>query len=326
MDVLVTILTPAYNRERYIEECIRSVQAQSLQNFEMLIIDDGSTDNTLNLCQKMAAEDHRIRLISGNHAGVSAARNTGLDVAKGKYIFFLDSDDVIHPLLLETLVQAMEQHNVPMGGTSGRLVSSGKWHMVQQALSKAGTPGTTQLKAFDVAIHEVFRGGTPFGYIGGVIIRRDWIGDTRFKTDLFIGEDFYFIYENLIKGADAVFLEELWYFVRLHDANLSKCCNYDGFMNRAYRRELVWKSEEALGRTENSRIQKNQVFGIYIKFIKDATISRTEKIKMRKGLRSYRKALMPALSLRNKLLFLLLCYCPIFEKPIVMLIRKKHKV
>ena len=110
MDVKVSVIIPVYNREQYVEECIQSLQKQTHQNMEIILIDDGSSDNTVQICSRMATEDPRILLLTMEHGGVSAARNKGLDTAKGKYIFFLDSDDVIHPLLLETLVEGMEKH------------------------------------------------------------------------------------------------------------------------------------------------------------------------------------------------------------------------
>lgn len=304
MSALVTVLIPAYNRELYIEECIRSVQMQSLKDLEILIIDDGSTDRTADLCQNMAQHDSRIRLIKGNHGGVSAARNIGLDAAKGKYIFFLDSDDVLNPMILETLVRGMEQYNVPISGSCGRAARENNWHRVREALQKADHLGTTQFRKFDDVIREIFKGGTPFGYIGGVMIRRDWVGETRFRTDLYIGEDFYFIYENLIKGADALYLNELWYYVRLHTTNLHDHYDYDAFMNRLLRRELVWKNEDASGRPDNSAIQKREVFGSYITSIKSTAVSNADKNKMRKQLRVYRKELLPALSFKKSC-----CFC-----------------
>ena len=325
MNTIVTILIPVYNRAQYIEECIRSVQAQSLRELEILVIDDGSTDSTLQLCKNMAEHDPRIRLLAGCHHGVSAARNLGLAQARGKYIFFLDSDDVIHPLILETLVQGMEQYNVPISGTSVRNVPQHYWHKVPDAIAKETAMGTVQYTHFEEAIKRVFKEKTPLSVMGGTMFRRDWIGNTCFKTDLYIGEDFYFIYENLIKGADVLFLKEVWYYCRLHDSNLSWDFNCTGFMNRAYRRELVWKSEEALGRPENANIQKQQLFGIYLQFLKKDKVNKYEKAKMRKALRSYQKALLPALSLRNKLLFLLLVYIPILQSPIVALMKKRDQ-
>lgn len=104
MNRRVSVIIPVYNREKYIEEAVKSVLAQSLKDFEIIIVDDGSTDSTVQICRRLSERDERIRLFSSGHFGVSAARNKGIKNSSGDYIFFLDSDDIIHPLLLETLV------------------------------------------------------------------------------------------------------------------------------------------------------------------------------------------------------------------------------
>ncbi len=99
----VSVIIPAYNVERFIGECVNSVRNQTYKNLEIIIIDDGSSDATLDICQKLADEDERIKIVRGNHGGVSRARNAGLDNATGDYIVSVDSDDVIVPNMIETL-------------------------------------------------------------------------------------------------------------------------------------------------------------------------------------------------------------------------------
>ena len=76
---LISVITPVYNRELYIEECINSVLAQSYQKFEIIIVDDGSTDKTYEICRSLALNDDRIKLFAANHGGVSAARNRAIE-------------------------------------------------------------------------------------------------------------------------------------------------------------------------------------------------------------------------------------------------------
>lgn len=305
MEEKISVIIPVYNREQYIEECIRSLQEQTCKNLEILLIDDGSTDNTAALCRAMAETDPRILLLAGDHGGVSAARNKGLSAATGKYVFFLDSDDVIHPLLLETLAVAMEQTNAPISGTQVCNVPQKYWQKVSEAVQKDQGPGETKKVEHEEALHSFFTQTTPINLVGGVMMRADWIGQTRFRTDLYIGEDFYFIYENLIKGASAVFLRQKWYYGRLHNSNSSWDFKLSGFMNRLYRRELVWKSEEALGRTEYANTQKRSVFGFYLDFLQKDTMSRGEKLQMRNVMKQYKKTLFPAFSLKTKVIFYL---------------------
>ncbi|MFM8283496.1 MAG: glycosyltransferase family 2 protein [Planctomycetaceae bacterium] len=95
--IAATVIMPAFNAERYIHDAISSVQAQTYANHELLIIDDGSTDQTCSIVANASERDRRIRLITGTHQGVSRARNRGLDEARGRWISFLDADDLWQP-------------------------------------------------------------------------------------------------------------------------------------------------------------------------------------------------------------------------------------
>ena len=93
--VLISIIVPVYNKEFYIGDCISSLVTQSYSNIEIVLINDGSTDQSGKICKEWAQRDQRIIVLSTNNNGVSAARNAGLDIAKGKYIVFVDADDTL---------------------------------------------------------------------------------------------------------------------------------------------------------------------------------------------------------------------------------------
>ena len=93
---LVSIIIPVYNTEAFVERCIRSVQNQKYRNIEVIIIDDGSTDNSKVVCECMASQDSRLTVIHKPNGGLSSARNVGIKAAHGKYIAFVDSDDFVH--------------------------------------------------------------------------------------------------------------------------------------------------------------------------------------------------------------------------------------
>ncbi len=103
----VSVIIPAYNVERFIGECVNSIREQTYKNLEIIVVDDGSSDSTLEICEKLASEDDRIKLIKNNHGGVSRARNAGLDNATGELIVSVDSDDVLLPDMIETLYNKM---------------------------------------------------------------------------------------------------------------------------------------------------------------------------------------------------------------------------
>lgn len=108
--IKLTIIIPVYNVETYIEKCIDSILIQKLDNYEIVLIDDGSTDNSGNICDKYANKYNNIRTIHQNNKGLSGARNTGIREAKGEYLMFVDSDDFINKkvALKETIAQLRE--------------------------------------------------------------------------------------------------------------------------------------------------------------------------------------------------------------------------
>ena len=101
---LVSVIIPVYNVEQYLEECIKSVLAQTYENWEMILVDDGSTDCSGNICDEYQKKDERIQVVHQQGGGASVARNTGVSKANGEYIYFLDSDDWILPETLEELM------------------------------------------------------------------------------------------------------------------------------------------------------------------------------------------------------------------------------
>ena len=94
---LLSIITPVYNVEAYLDRCVQSILSQSYRNIELILIDDGSTDGSTGLCDKWAAKDSRVVVVHQTNAGVSAARNAGLKIARGDYLTFVDPDDFLAP-------------------------------------------------------------------------------------------------------------------------------------------------------------------------------------------------------------------------------------
>lgn len=104
MEVSVSIIVPIYNSEKYLEQCLNSVLRQTYTNYEVILIDDGSTDDSRRIYNRFIEFDNRFVSYYQKNQGVSAARNHGLDVAEGEIIIFLDSDDVLFPTFLEYIV------------------------------------------------------------------------------------------------------------------------------------------------------------------------------------------------------------------------------
>mgnify|MGYP001036038984 FL=1 len=108
---LLSVIIPVYNVEQYLERCVLSVVYQTYHNLEILLIDDGSQDQSGKICDQLSQKYKRIRVIHKKNEGLSDARNKGLDLAKGEYITFLDSDDYIHPETYSILISQLETAN-----------------------------------------------------------------------------------------------------------------------------------------------------------------------------------------------------------------------
>lgn len=111
-DELVSIIIPVYNKEKYLERCLNTVCSQSYSNVEIILINDGSTDKSLDICNKYIENDSRIRIINQENSGVSSARNIGIKEASGRYISFVDADDYVEPNYIEELVRGIKKYNV----------------------------------------------------------------------------------------------------------------------------------------------------------------------------------------------------------------------
>ena len=108
---LVSIIVPIYNVENYLRQCLDSIVAQTYQNFECLLINDDSPDNSADICREYVKKDSRFRYFEKENGGVSSARNLGIERSKGKYITFIDSDDWVDSDYVETLYDELIKEN-----------------------------------------------------------------------------------------------------------------------------------------------------------------------------------------------------------------------
>lgn len=109
-NIIISVIVPVYNVEKYLPYCLKSIQNQTFTDFECILIDDGSTDSSGVFCDQFSKEDYRFKVIHQENTGVSEARNKGIRIASGEYISFIDSDDYIHPQMLEVLYRGISQN------------------------------------------------------------------------------------------------------------------------------------------------------------------------------------------------------------------------
>ncbi len=135
---LVSVIVPVFNVAPYLAEALDSVINQTYRNLEIIVVDDGSTDDSGKICDEYAAKDNRIQIVHIKHQGVSVARNTGLDLMKGELVAFLDPDDAYKPEFIDTMVNTMyrEKADIVLCGmtiykTTKRMNTSGKKRILQ---------------------------------------------------------------------------------------------------------------------------------------------------------------------------------------------------
>lgn len=219
----ISVIIPIYNSEKYIETCVKSLKKQTYDNLEILLIDDGSKETCVELCRKICEEDDRFKLFSQKNQGVSVARNSGLKHATGKYVCFLDSDDAIHPLLIEEMIKHLEKTKAEMAVCGYAILDeNGYIAETENASVMDERPDWVFLdrKKTEEAFHSTKT--NLYHAIGGKMIRRDVIDEIRFKQDVSLGEDTLFIYDVVSAGISSIYTESNWYFYQKHENNASK--------------------------------------------------------------------------------------------------------
>lgn len=120
MEKLVSVVVPIYNVKDYLVDCINSIRNQTYMNLDIILVDDGSTDDSAQICDEMAHQDERISIIHKDNGGLSDARNVGLKVSKGEFIIFIDSDDLISKTMIEEMVESITENNADISACSFR--------------------------------------------------------------------------------------------------------------------------------------------------------------------------------------------------------------
>lgn len=201
----VSVVMPVYNRADLVERAINTILLQTFQDFEFVIVDDGSTDKTPDILKKYAQKDSRIRIVTNpKNCGVACARNRGNDVAKGKYIVVMDSDDVVFPKMIETEYNYLESHPdiVMVYGQKSILKQSGK---------------NRRLRIYPRM--DILRTNTPWNV--GNMFRRDFVQkhNVRYDETLIAAEDYDFWAQIIKKGGQIGVLNDYFVAIRIHSSN-----------------------------------------------------------------------------------------------------------
>ncbi len=223
---MLSIIIPIYNVEKYIEQCLRSIAGQTYKDFEVLMIDDGSTDGSAGIC-KFFAMDKRFVYVYKKNGGVSSARNTGLDMAKGKYLSFVDPDDYISSNFYELIISVMDEEEadicvcdeVRMIGEKGEIIQGGH----------------TNTRTWDNDFYEAIENA---GLVWDKIFRKELFDSARFNVELENYEDLEIFAKILHPSVKLRYVKNTSYFYRVRGGSLS-----NRFCHFSYFRDLERASE-----------------------------------------------------------------------------------
>lgn len=197
----ISVIIPIYNVEKYLPKCIDSVINQTYGNIEILLINDGSTDNCGLICDHYADKDNRVNVIHKENGGLSSARNVGLSLAEGRYIAFLDSDDWIDPEMYKVLIEALER-------TGADIAACGFKEVYQNKIIVQSYSGFETIYDKINAINSLFDETKNIRFeVWNKVFKKEIIGDIRFK-DRQVFEDVYFDRNVFLKMNSLVYVDK----------------------------------------------------------------------------------------------------------------------
>lgn len=220
MKPCLSIIVPVYNGENFIEDCIDSIINQTLKDIEILIINDGSKDNTLNIIESIAKSDSRIKILNQKNSGVSAARNNGISKSRGKYITFVDADDYIDKTMYEKMYKKAEEFNSDIVICNVNDVLNGN-KKVSLNLNE-GIIDIRKLTESEFLSNEYFKLGTAVWH---KIFKRNLIKENKIKFINYsevASEDTLFNYEAMLKAKRLYCIEEALYDYKINENSLTK--------------------------------------------------------------------------------------------------------
>lgn len=252
--MMLSLIIPIYNASTYLAFSLESLLSQPFQDFELILVDDGSTDASPSICDEYAAKDERIRVLHEPHSGVANSRQVGLEAAKGMYILYVDADDQVDPCMIADMYQVAVDQEADMVLCDYReLTHEGEVYRKQEPTSLDG-----------VAVLEDILDGKLYGALWNKMMRREWLLQTKaaFPQRLTMREDLVFLSQCLPYASKIAYIPKAYY--GYERRNVSALTNH--YVNESpayYIQECLWVD----------LILQNQ-------FLKEATRQRLEQYLM----------------------------------------------
>lgn len=208
----ISIIVPIYNVEKYIHKCINSILDQSLTEFELILVDDGSPDRCGEICDEYSKKDNRIKVIHKNNGGVSSARNIGIDKACGEYIGFVDPDDYIDVNMYEILYKSAKKNNAEIVISSFSFIRNCKEE-------KQDVSNDELIFNKYEAITKYFDMVYPFNFsfMCNKLIKRELFDGIRFNTNILVQEDTEIMIKIYNRSKNIAYIGQPLYFYQLRD-------------------------------------------------------------------------------------------------------------
>lgn len=213
---LISIVIPVYNGEAFIKETLRSVLRQTYKNLEIIVVDDGSKDGTALIVKRIVAEDPRVRYLYKENQGQSAARNRGLEEARGKYVSFLDADNILLPRACETLVDAVKKHDADVYYADIRYFDDAEPGKFKKFLLHY-VSGVT----LETLVEHNF-----INLLGTFLKREKVLSVGGFKSSYRRADDHYLWLALALQGARFFYIDNVFGHLRFHRSNLSFQATY----------------------------------------------------------------------------------------------------
>lgn len=271
---LISVIVPVFNAEPFLMKCLESLMDQSYSNLEILLINDGSQDNSGKICEDYANQDKRLKVFHQDNRGVSSARNVGLENATGDWLCFVDSDDYLDLDGIEHLVNLTNKYQ------QVDLIRS--YHKVVDKLNKQ-TINQTHKDGALYSPDELLKSNKIGGFISSLFVKRKIVTDNnlRFSTELKIKEDMVFTFQCVLECKWILENRKPFYNRLVHDASATKTINYEKVKNSLKASETVYEYslnydnyvvKESVNRYLNNGLQEF-IYGISRLSVQDKTIT-----------------------------------------------------
>jgi len=208
--IKISIIIPIYNAQAYIEIPIKSLMQQTFEDFEVILVNDGSTDNTLAIIEDLIACDKRFKLITQENKGAGGARNRGISASAGQYISFLDSDDYFDDTFLEKMYHKISEENADIAICDFETVTES-----HQSIQKYVIPHTSSLTP-DKAFVALMEGSHISNISANKLFRKELFDGIAYPENIILGEDTATIYKLILQAKKIVFVNEILFFYVYH--------------------------------------------------------------------------------------------------------------